>query len=333
MRLNAITNHLPPNLPFMKSGFTLFLLTLGAFSAHAQDIKKIDEHLANKAIAADTSKKKPWKIGGSLTLGIAQQNSSYWTGVTEEYAFTLASAIDMYANMTKGKGTWDNTLKAAYAYTHNQSQGVRKISDFFDLFSKYGHSLNEKKTMSVAGIFNLRSQFTDGFDYTQTPVRRTSDYFAPANLLLTVGLDWKPAKYFSLYFSPFASRWVIVSNDPYSYSVPGGAGQKPISELYGVDPEEKVDAQFGAFLSANFNKDLAKNLNYSSRLDFYSNYQNNPGNIDIFWTNTLMYKVTNWLGLSYKWNVAYDDDFTPEGLNGPRVQFLSTFGVAITGKF
>jgi hypothetical protein len=289
--------------------------------------------LTNKAIAADTSKKKPWKIGGSLTLGISQQNSSYWTGVTEEYAFTFASAIDMYANMTRGKNTWDNTLKAAYAYTHNQSQGVRKTSDFFDLYSKYGHNINEKKTLSAAGIFNLRSQFTDGFDYTQDPVRRTSGFFAPANLLLTVGLDWKPAKYFSLYFSPFASRWVIVSNDPYSYSVPGGAGQKPISELYGVDPEEKVDAQFGAFLSANFNKDIAKNLNYSSRIDFYSNYRHNPGNIDIFWTNTLMYKVTSWLGFSYKWNVAYDDDFTPEGLNGPRVQFLSTFGVAITGKF
>jgi hypothetical protein len=155
---------------------------------------------------------------------------------------------------------------------------------------------------------------------------------------LTPGLEWRPSKAFSLFASPVGARSVFVTNDPYSYSYPGGirpdgSQEKPISELYGVDPERKVDAQFGAFLSAKVDKELVKNVLYTSRLDLFSNYLNKPQNIDIFWTNNLIFKVNKWLVLSYQWNMAYDDDFVPEGESGPRTQFLGTFGIGFSAKF
>lgn len=313
-------------------------LMIGLSVSAQQTRKQIDEALTNKAMAADTSKKGPWKMGGTAVININQQNSSYWVGVTEKYAFNLGGGLDLYANYAEGKSSWDNTLKAAYSYLNNQSQGVRKTGDFFDLFSKYGHSLNKANTLKLSALYNLRSQFTNGYDYAQTPRRRTSGFFAPANMLLTPGIDWKPKPFFSLFFSPLAAKWVIVSNDPYSYSVPGGilpggGRQQPISLLYGVDPEKKVDAQFGAFLSANFNKELVKNVSYTSRLDLYSNYLRQPQNIDIFWTNALLFKVNKWLAINYQWNIAYDNDFVPEGLKGPRPQFLGTLGIGVTAKF
>lgn len=324
----------------MKSiSFLTALLFASFFTAVAQDAKTaVDELLTVKTVAADTAKKGPWKVGGTVSLNLSQQNNSYWIGVSEKFALNVGANVDLYANGTWGKNTWDNTLKGSYAYQNNESQGLRKTADFFDLYSKYGHSLNKKKTVSLAGIFNLRSQFSAGFDYNQTPRRRISDFFAPAYLLLTPGLDWKPNKHFSLFFSPFAAKWVIVSNDPYSYSYPGGilpdgSKQEPISLLYGVDPVSKKDSQFGAFLSANFNKDILKNVTYTSRLDLYSNYRRNPENVDIFWTNALLFKVNKILSLSYNWNIAYDDDYIPEGLTGPKTQFLGTFGIGVTGKF
>jgi hypothetical protein len=226
----------------------------------------------------------------------------------------------------------------AYAFTNNQSQGFIKTSDFWDLYSKYGRDISKKGDMYLAFIGSFRSQFTDGFNYDLDPRRRTSGFFAPAIILLTPGFEWRPNKYFSLFASPIGARWVIVSNDPYSYSFPGGirpdgSQESPISLLYGVDPEKKVDAQFGAFVSAKFKKEVIKNVTYSSRLDLFSNYLNNPENIDIFWTNNLIFKVNKWLALSYLWNVAYDDDFVPEGVAGPRTQFLGTFGIGLAGKF
>ncbi len=306
---------------------------------NAQEVpKKIDEALTSKAIAADTAKKGPWKLGGILVLNLSQQNSSYWVGANERYALNVGASTDLYGNWVKGKNTWDNTLKMGYAFTHNESQGVRKTSDFLDLYSKYGRDISKKGTTFFALITNFRSQFTDGYDYSLEPRRRTSDFLAPATLLLTPGIEWRPNKHFSLFGSPIGARWVIVSNDPYSYSFPDGerpdgSQEDPISTLYGVDPQREVDGQFGAFVSAKFDKEILKNVAYTSRLDLFSNYLHNPQNIDIFWTNNLVFKVNKWLALSYQWNIAYDDDFVPEGVAGPRTQFLGTFGIGVAGKF
>lgn len=318
----------------MKIRLCIGLLLL-ACAGIAQDARKqVDQLTANKALAADTSKKAPWKLGGTVALAISQQNNSYWVGVPEKFALTLGAAVDLYANYSGQRNSWDNTLKASYAYLNNQSQGLRKTADFFDLFSKYGHALNADKTLSLSGIFNLRSQFTNGYDYNSNPRRRTSGFFAPAYVLLTPGIDWRPNKHFSLFVSPLAARWVIISGDPFSYSTnPPPAAERPLASLYGVDPNKKVDGQFGAFLSANFNKEILKNVNYSSRLDLYSNYLHHPQNIDVFWTNSIVFKVNKWLTLSYLLNLAYDDDFTPVGLNGPRVQYLGTFGLGASAKF
>ena len=318
---------------------SLFVAALGITPVFAQpDKKMVDESLKKGSIDADTSKKKPWKLGGTLSLNLNQQTSSYWVGSSEDFAFTVGTSADLYANMEKARSNWDNTLKMAYGFQENQSQGHRKTADFIDLYSKYGIHINDSGTLALALLANIRTQFTDGYDYDQTPKRRTSGFFAPANVLLTPGLDWRPKDYFSLFFSPAAAKWVLVTNKPYSYVYPGGIKpdgtmEQPISLMYGVDPVRKVDFQFGAFLSANFNKELLKNVSYSSRLDLYSNYLRDPQNIDIFWTNSLAFKLNKFLAITYQWNVAYDHDYVPSGESGPRTQFLGILGIGFTAKF
>ncbi|MES2648683.1 MAG: DUF3078 domain-containing protein [Bacteroidota bacterium] len=325
-------------------GKKLFLPVLAGLcylSGFAQpDKKSVDQVLTSKKIEADTSKKKDWKTGGTLALNISQQTSSYWVGTTEDYSLSLGLSADLYSNYAKGKNTLDNTLKANYAFLNNQSGGTRKTGDFIDLYSKYGHLLNDSGTLAFATILNGRTQFSDGYDYSYPNGgrRRISGFFAPANILITPGLDWRPTKNFSLFVSPIAAKWVIVTNDPYSYYYPGGikpdnTREKALAELYGVDPERKVDFQVGAFLSANFTKEILKNVMYTSRLDLYSNYLNKPQNIDVFWTNNLLFKVNKWLGITYQWNVAYDDNYSPNGKNGPRTQFLGNLGIGVNGKF
>jgi len=316
----------------------VLLCSFSALMGQQEISKTIDEALAGKEMAADTSKKGPWKIGGILALNLSQQNSAYWVGTNESFALNVGSSADLYANYAEKKNTWGNTLKMGYAFNHNESDGVKKTSDFIDLYTKYGRDISKNGKTFLALIGNFRSQFTAGYDYDLEPRRRTSDFFAPATILLTPGLEWRPSKHFSLFASPIGARWVLVTNDPYSYSYPGGirpdgSQEKPISELYGVDPEEKVDGQFGAFVSAKFDKEIVKNVVYTSRLDLFSNYLNKPQNIDIYWTSNLIFKVNKWLVLSYQWNVAYDDDFVPEGLKGPRTQFIGTFGIGVSTKF
>ena len=320
--------------------FILMGCMLSIALSYGQSVPKEVDNLMGKGkgMAADTSKKGPIKAGGILAINLSQQNSSYWVGANERYALSVGISADMYLNADWKKNTWNNTLKTSYAWLNNESQGLRKTADFLDLYSKYGRPVDKKEKLFFAAIGNLRTQFTDGYDYNLDPRRRTSGFFAPATLLFTPGLEWRPAPFFSLFASPLAGRWVIVSNDPFSYSYPGGvrpdgSQEQPISELYGVDPNEKVDAQFGAFVSASFNKEILKNVSYTSRLDLFSNYNQNPQNIDVFWTSNLVFRVNQYLVLQYQWNVAYDDDFTPEGKAGPITQFLGNFGIGFKAKF
>ncbi|MGL6269869.1 MAG: DUF3078 domain-containing protein, partial [Chitinophagaceae bacterium] len=92
--------------------------------------------------------------------------------------------------------------------------------------------------------------------------------------------------------------------------------------------------EFGGFLSAKFNKDIAKNVNIRSRVDLYSNYLENPQNVDVFWTNILTLKVNKFLNVTYNFDMIYDDDvkvFGPNG-NAPRTQTKSLLSVNFTTK-
>ena len=60
-----------------------------------------------------------------------------------------------------------------------------------------------------------------------------------------------------------------------------------------------------------------------------------PGNVDLFWTNTLSLKINKWLQVSYNLDIIYDDDirqFGPEK-NRPGTQIRSLLGFGVAAKF
>lgn len=96
---------------------------------------------------------------------------------------------------------------------------------------------------------------------------------------------------------------------------------------YGVDPGNKSKNEIGAFLSADFNKEIAKNVVYKSRLDAFSNYKSNPQNVDIFWTNVLALKVNKYLSANVVLDLLYDDDAIG------RLQIRELIGVGFSATF
>ncbi len=312
---------------------------------------------SQRASFEDTTYKynaRGWRKGGLFTLNFAQGNSSNWAAGAEKSSFAVAGMATLFAQKRKGEFFWNNTLDLAYAMQRTSSQGTRKTDDKIDFYSKVGKDLNAK--WAVAGVFNLRTQFSAGYDYDYLGKglkRRISDFFAPAYLLVSPGIEWKPTSYFNILFSPISARWVLVTNDPYSYYYEGGVDpdnlepEKPLAALYGVNAERKVSFQAGAFLSANFFKEVLKNVTYKSRLDLFSNYLGThdpitdakvsakPKNVDVFWTNAVVMKVNKWLGVTYSLDLIYDDDVRQFGPNGTSAgtQIRSLLGVGLTTKF
>ncbi len=348
----------------MRKSLLICAIIIVSASVIAQDagIKDIQSQ-ASRGGVDDTAKKlnKAWKIGGNFSLNVGQGGSRNWAAGAEKFSLSLATYANLYANRKVGKWTWDNTLDLGYAFVNTSSQGVRKNDDKIDLFSKLGRAIS--KTLNLSTVANFRSQFRDGFDYNYLGKgykRRTSGFMAPAYVTFAPGIDWRPKSNFSIFISPAAARFVLVTDKPKSYLfqagiIPNDAGfEMPLSAFYGVDPDRQVRFELGGFLSMNYTREIMKNVNYKMRLDLFSNYLKsyqfvatgpdqlqvtnygpNPQNVDVFWTNTFALTVNKWLQVTYNFDLIYDDDvrqFGPDKTSAA-TQLRSMLAVGVSAKF
>ena len=267
---------------------------------------------------------KTWKLGGLFNLNVNQGSLSNWSAGGDKFSFSLNAYLNVFAFYKKNKHSWDNNLDLAYGIVNTTSLGSRKASDRIDLLSKYGYAISKK--WNVATLFNLRTQFANGYAYSKTAAGKDtsaiiSKTFAPAYVLLSLGFDYKPTDNFSLFLSPLTERWVIVSN-------------KLIKPLYGVDSDKNARNELGAFISANYTAKLGSNFVYKTKLDLFSNYKHKPQNIDLFWTNSLTAKLTRYINFSFNLDMIYDDDTkNVNPAKGPAPQWLQLMGIGFVYKF
>ena len=173
-------------------------------------------------------------------------------------------------------------------------------------------------------MFNFRSQFFKGYTYSDDTKVFSSNFLAPAYVLLSLGLDFKPTTNFSLFISPITARWVIVKDDTLA-----------ARGLYGVDSGKHVRSEFGAFVSANYIKQFNKIVSYKGRLDLFSNYKHNPGKIDVYMTNLLAIKLSKVLSATWNLDLIYDDDVRLFGEDGKSaaLQLKSLVGIGLLVNF
>jgi hypothetical protein len=279
---------------------------------------------ASKDIKKEEKQKEGWTKGGVFNLNLSQGASRNWAAGAERASFSVNILTNGFAYYKRGKNIWDNTLNLQYGIVNATSIGTRKNDDRIDLISKYGYQLKDPKWY-ISALGNIRTQFTDGFDYSTTPKRQNSAFFAPAYVLLSPGIMYKPNKTFDVFLSPVTTRWIMVSN-----------GNKALRSLFAFTDTTKTSInEIGAFLTANLKRDIAKNISLTSRLDLFSNYRNNPKNVDVFWTNVIGMKVNKYIGVTYGFDLIYDDDVTDSKRPGRKLgtQWKSLLGVGFTATF
>lgn len=308
----------------MKKIFVAVLALLVNSTLNAQDktVTKLKDE-AGKTIKkneSDTSS-KAWKKGGLFSLNLAQGSLSNWAAGGDNFSMSVNLYVNAYAYYKKEKHSWDNNLDFYLGYVNTTSLGSRKNDDRIDLTSKYGYALNSRLNLST--LFNFRTQFYNGYDYSNNTKKLTSTFMAPAYLLLSIGLDYKPTPDLSIFFSPLSSRWVVV-RDNYLSSL----------GLYGVKAGKKSANEIGAFASINYSKNLNKIVSYKGKLDLFSNYKNKTQNIDIFMTNLFSAKLSKILSATWSLDLIYDDDVKLFGnnKNAPALQLKSLFGVGLMVK-
>ena len=266
---------------------------------------------------ADTTKWK-WKQGGLLSFNLSQASLSNWAAGGDNFSLAVGGYFNYFFYHRKDRISWDNNLDVNIGYVQSTSIGGRKNDDRIDFLSKCGYKLDSTGKVYLSGLFNFRSQFFDGYNYNNNVSTLSSTALSPAYVLLSIGLDYKPDDKLSVFVSPITSRFVIVTSNILSKQ-----------GLYGVDSGKHVAIQFGAFATVNYNNRISKDVNYKGRLDLFSNYLHNPGNVDVYMTNQLSFKINKYFSASYSLDLIYDDNVRLFGPNGksPGLQTKSLIGI------
>jgi hypothetical protein len=278
----------------------------------------------------DTAAAKLWKHDVFLSQQLNQVSFTNWAAGGEN-SFASTSIIALGANYAKDNITWENKLDLSYGIIKMQDTPMRKNEDKIDFLSKFGRKVTEK--LSASALINFRSQFDAGYKYPNDSVV-VSRFLAPGYLLASLGFDYKPVEYLSIFISPATGKFTFVLDDDLAAI---GA--------YGVDPGKNVNPEFGALASIAFAKEVFENVRLASKVDLFNNYtdadKSNRKNTDVNWETTLNLKVNRFITASMGFNLIYDHDIpivvgeTPAGdpITGPRTQFKQLFGIGFSYSF
>lgn len=259
-----------------------------------------------------------WKTGGLLSFNLSQGSLTNWAAGGDNFSMMVNGYFNYFFFYRKGRQGWDNNVDMNMGYVQSTSLGSRKNDDRFDYLSKYGYKIDTLGKWYLSGLFNFRSQFFDGYTYSNNIGDFSSSFLSPAYLILSVGFDYKPNNNLSVFISPVTSRLTIISNNTLAnkgvYGVP--AGQHSLNEI-------------GAFVTVNYNNAIAKNINYKGRMDLFSNYESNPQNVDIFMTNLFSFRINRSFSATYSLDLIYDDNIRMFGPThtSPGLQSKSLIGI------
>jgi hypothetical protein len=308
----------------------VLFLFVGIFQYTSGQVTEAEKNL--RAKTADTL--QGWKTGGVIAINLAQTSLKNWASGGQN-SFATNGIFSAFANYRKGVTAWDNSLDVGYGLLkQGKNSSFRKTDDKIDFLSKYGKEAF--KNFYYAAVLNLKTQMAPGYNYPNDSVK-ISDFFAPAYLLGALGMDYKPDAYFSAFIAPLTAKFTFVKNKAL-YDI--GA--------FGVTPGKKVLSEFGGYLRAiysrnDFKSALLKNVSFTTKIDLFSNYLDNPQNIVINWETLIAMKVNKYISVSFNTQLIYDDkikikvdrnnDGVLDDIPGSRTQFKEILGVGISIKF
>jgi len=272
--------------------------------------------LAGMSINAQEKEKDSvsnWTKKGVFTLLFNQASFSNWiAGGENSVSGTVSANYDF--NYKNGDWTWDNKIITKYGISNVSGTGTRKTDDFFEFNSVLGKKASQNWSYSL--LLNIRSQFTDGFDYSQTPKRVTSEFFAPGYVTVGPGMLFKKSDNFTMHVSPATMKATYVSKN---LTANGSA--------FGVDQGGTSRYELGFYAALFYKTKLMENVTIENIFNAYSNYLEETKNIDLNYQVNVVMQINKYLSTNLNLHMVVDDNATS------RVQFKQLFGLGVNYIF
>ncbi|MFP4041602.1 MAG: DUF3078 domain-containing protein, partial [Bacteroidales bacterium] len=270
------------------------------------DISKLKKHKPIDMVFPE------WKTGGTANLDFNQGYVKDWVKGGENNLNSMLN-LKFQVNYKKGKTIWDNDIEYKAGILQSGEKGVRKNEDVFEINSKFGN--NARKNWYYSALVNFTTQLFKGYDYPNDSVA-VSGVLAPANLVFSVGMDYKPTNDLTILLSPISSKFTMMRDT-----------SRFKQTKYGIDENKKSKKEVGAYVKSTYKFKINEDIDIENRVKLFTNYLYKPQNVDIDWEVTVNMRITEYIKASLNTHLIYDDDIgfpVYEIIDGEEVQVGTT---------
>ncbi len=280
-------------------------------------------------------KSRYWMLRSESSVVLSGAYLSNWVKGGESSistAFDITGFAD-YSNKSL-KLSSNNFARIKYGLIATDEYGIRKNLDLLETNSKLNHKAFGK--FDFSGIMLFKTQIDIGYNYPNDTVP-VSKFFNPAILTLGFGLDYKPNKNTSINMSPLSYKGTFVPDTG-----------KIDQTKYGIAENSRSKNEPGAsFMFSNQFKPT-KSISVTNRLQLFTNYINNPMNIDVDWEMILVANLNWFTDVRLNTHLIFDDDTRtpvydkennpvtgPDGIQKKtaRIQFKELLGFSFVFRF
>jgi hypothetical protein len=279
----------------MKKIAILSLLFVGVCSANAQDVVT--------PTPVDTV--KAWKSKGNFSLLVNQSSFSNWqAGGENNFSGTVGINYDL--NYKKDGWSWDNKIIASYGLVKTNNTPFEKKTD--DRF-EFNSLLGKKATgdWSYSFFANLKTQLTKGYIYGKDTLDReirtpNTSFLSPGYLTFGPGMLYQKGDNLKINIAPLTSKLTFVDDDYTS---------DPLyvdGSYFGVDRGKSMRYELGFHTAVYYKLAIMTNVTFENILTLYSNYLEDPQNVDLDYQLNVVMKINRYLSTVISFQTIYDDN-------------------------
>lgn len=260
----------------------------------------------------DTEESKPnWTKKGVITFLVNQSSFENWiAGGISNVSGTLGLNYDF--NYQKNDWTWENKLIANFGLTKIKNQDTQKSSDLLEWNSVVGKKAKGYWYYSM--FLNFKTQFADDLD---KDTKGPTQFLSPGYFQFGPGMLWKKSDNFKVNIAPATSRLIVVDKNL----------TEPNEAYFGVEQGKSTRYELGASIGAYYKFNVMENISMENILNLYSNYLEDPQNVDLDYTMNMIMKINKFISANLSYQTIYDDN----AFRG--LQTRQVFGIGINYIF
>lgn len=291
--------------------FTLMLLAAITVQSQTKD-----------SVARATDTVKHWKSKGNFSALFNQSTFDNWVAGGENNISGTAG-LNYDLNYNKSGWNWDNKFIASYGLVKTRTSSfAKKTDDRLEISSLLGHQMKAGSRWYYSAFMNFKTQFTKGYTYyrDENDAEQRDEFtqfFSPAYLSFGPGIMYKRDDNFKFNISPATSKLTFVDKN---FTLPDDA-------YFGVEEGESVRYELGMNASVYYKLGIVANVSFENILNLYSNYLEDPQNVDIDYQLNIVMKINKYLATNINFQTIYDDN----AFRG--LQVRQVFGVSLNYMF